>query len=100
MTTEKKLKRGLYSIDLLLFLIIVLTYYGLMTFGHGLGDLVYVIALCVFVLGNTILTIIAKDKVFLTILLIISASVLCGTIWSTTIGRGVEYRWNGNVFLN
>jgi hypothetical protein len=92
MTKHFKIKKGLYLINSILFMIIVLSYFGgLMTFGLGFGDLVPLVSLSLYVLVNTTLTIVTKDKLYLTMLFIISVGVFCLTIWGLTFGRGTGY---------
>ena len=93
------LKKGLHTIDALLFAILCLNVSGDLTFGLGLGDLFPVMAISIYILVNTILTVVIKHKLYLTMLLVISLIIFCWTIWGVTVGRGSEHSWNGEIFL-
>ena len=102
------MKIGLtYNWIVLVYLILVslLTLNGNISYGSGLGDVVYLIACgflaCIQLVATIIIVRQQKGqyhpKVF----------YLCGTIflfialflsWKFTLGRGPEYSWNGNVF--
>lgn len=88
-----------------LVLVTLLALTGKLAFGHGLGDLFYLIASGVFAVSQLITTVIIQRKKnghFKPTMF-----YLCGTIflltalfltWKFTIGRGPEYSWNGNIF--
>ena len=99
MTGKSKQKILIHSINVVLLLILILTYYGKMTFGLGLGDLFLVGVLGLYIIINTSLAIVIEDKFFLTMLLIFTCAILLWSIWGVTFGRGTEYKWNGDVFI-
>ena len=70
-----------------------------MTFGLGLGDLLPVGLLGLYIVINTSLAIVIEDKFFLTMLLIFTCLILLWSIWGVTLGRGTEYKWNGDLFI-
>jgi hypothetical protein len=72
---------------------------GKLAFGHGLGDLVYYIIVWVTSLAFIAIFIFKKAMpvpvlLFITIVFV---SILLYLIYMMTLGRGAEYRWNGNV---
>ena len=99
MTSEIKLKRALHTIDILLGIIVCLIFFGQMTFGGGLGDLFPAMILLAYIMANTVLAYVVKDKFFLIMLLVISIAVFCWTTWGLTLGRGNEYKWNGKILI-
>jgi hypothetical protein len=85
-----------------LILLLLLTLTGKLTFGHGLGDLFYVVLIAFIVLIHFTITLILRkkkiEKYWLSI--IIASSTVCFlVVYETTIGRGAEHTWNGKVFL-
>jgi hypothetical protein len=86
---------------ILLLILSLCTIPGKLVFGHGLGDIVYyiflwLVTICCFIfyLRNS-----RKDsKQGFVVSACIFAFLLIFILYSMTIGRGGEYRWNGNVF--
>lgn len=71
---------------------------GNMTFGHGLGNLYYLLYL-VLIIILFLITYIVKDKFFRWIILILISVILTFLILKLTVFRGGEYSWNGNLFI-
>ncbi|RYE57830.1 MAG: hypothetical protein EOP48_04930 [Sphingobacteriales bacterium] len=87
----------------LFLLLSMLAIAGKVVFGYGLGDIIY----CIFLWMTTIAFAItyfhfSRKKTIKTHLIttIIFAFILLFLIYSMTWGRGVEYRWNGNLFYS
>lgn len=83
-------------------LILLLIFQGKVTFGHGLGDLFYVMFL-VIVAFLYIIIIYKNLKKKINPLLIYSIAPIIIIILFTlkmTIYRGIEYPWNGKIFFN
>jgi hypothetical protein len=72
---------------------------GKLVFGHGLGDLVYYII--VWVASLAFITIFIFKKAMptsvLSFITIVFVFILLYLIYMMTVGRGPEYRWNGNI---
>jgi hypothetical protein len=93
------------NLTILIFQIVICslgTFYKHIAFGWGLGDLIWYGLMYILLLVHLVLTIKGKAKPIqyfrvLTIIFLISTTYIClkATIW-----RGVEYRWNGNIFYN
>ncbi|MEZ4805206.1 MAG: hypothetical protein R2852_06920 [Bacteroidia bacterium] len=84
----------------------ILVLFGRPTFGQGLGDLFYLLLIVLSILTQLIATFLVKSKlntsqrtlwyfVIGTLFLIVAIKFT----WDFTYGRGIEYRWNGSVFL-
>lgn len=80
---------------------------GIIRFGNGLGDLVYLFGLGVSAITTLLISIRSTQRVnqrktiknsglLITVLLI----VLIYFIYSFTIGRGVNAPWNGHIFYH
>ena len=87
--------------------ILLLMILGKITFGYGLGDLAYFFGISIMTLIYLVLIIIFnrekykenKTKInFIIGVIFLTLSVFL--TYSFTIGRGVEYSWDGNVFTN
>lgn len=85
-------------------LCISLTLTGHIYFGNGLGDLFYLLGMSfvslVMLIVNIILTLQSdktKYKKLKLILGVISTLALLYFIYSFTLGRAIEYPWNGNI---
>ena len=98
-----------YNWIVLIYLLIVavLTFNSNITYGHGIGDLIYLIVLGVLVILQLIITIIIYREQ--RIKFNPTKFYLCGTVflfialfytWKFTIGRGSEFIWNGNIFYD
>ena len=85
------------------FLIILLNLVGKISYGHGLGDLFYLIGAILVTTIQLVMTIILnRQKRDGKIFLITSAFFLFIAIYLTykfTLGRGIEHSWNGNIFI-
>lgn len=80
----------------------VLTTFGLLNFGHGLGNIVYILPIILLTIGHIIITRRLNrnnnDDYWLPI--IIASLVICFCIiYKATIGRGPEFSWDGNIFF-
>jgi nitrate/nitrite transporter NarK len=76
---------------------------GKLSFGHGLADFIYCVFLWLVTIAFAVLFLVLRKKnsskasVAVTI---VSACVFLFLINLMTIGRGAEYRWNGNIFYS
>ena len=76
---------------------------GRIYFGHGLGDVFYLILLGVLVILQLLLSIwtVIKGKINYAKVIGISYLVIYSLFfYKMTLGRGPEYKWNGEVFIN
>ena len=76
---------------------------GKLAFGHGLGDLSYFIFLWLMTIAYGIWLIFLqrmKDSYMSIGGIIIFSLVFIILVYSMTVGRGPEYRWNGDVFYS
>jgi hypothetical protein len=78
------------------------TFYKHIAFGWGLGDIIWYGIMYFLFVTHLVLTVKGKSKSnhyfgALTVIFFITTIYIClrATIW-----RGVEYRWNGNIFYN
>ena len=85
-------------------LCISLTLTGHIYFGNGLGDLFYLFGMSfislIMLIINTIFTLQSDKTKYQNqslILGVISTLALLYFIYSFTLGRGIEYPWNGNI---
>jgi hypothetical protein len=95
-----------YSYLGIVFLIVILNLNANLTFGKGLGDIVYLSILVILTIVYSIFFFVQtkadkfKDKlsvyVFSTLLLL---TILITTLYLTFL-RGAEYSWNGDIFLH
>lgn len=75
-------------------------------FGHGLGDVIYFFGICFFAFVLLFLNLyFRKDKfqkkrqrIYLTIAIVFLVISILFT-YKFTIGRGIENKWNGSVFI-
>ena len=84
-----------------LILLCVLATTGLLNFGLGLGNMVYVLLIIGLTLIHIYLTRYLSKKNIndYWILIILAISLFCILIvYKSTIGRGPEYDWNGKIF--
>ena len=96
-----------WTIFTYLILILLLLIQGKITFGYGLGDLAYLfgtgiitlIYLAILILNNRGKNTGNKKRLNIIMGLIFLTIVIYLT-YGFTIGRGIEYRWNGNIFIN
>lgn len=85
-------------------LILIFTYNGNIHFGNGLGDLAYIfltagISIVNFVMIVAFRQILSRNKAMNIVLLVVNILVLLYTVYSFTIGRGIERPWDGTVFF-
>lgn len=86
-------------------LLILLVIEGILSFGHGLGDLYYLLLLLLF----TIITAITIHKLITTenaatiknrnLIIVLVTTIISLTILKLTIWRGPELPWNGDFFV-
>lgn len=90
-----------YSLILILITLNLLSLFGYVTFGMGLGDLGYFIVFIAFIICSILLLIFTKCKKEINILVSIFMVLAIGFfLIKTTVGRGSEYPWNGHFFIN
>jgi hypothetical protein len=80
---------------------LILIFSGKVTFGHGLGDLFYLILLTILQIffGYLFyLNIKWRKKIQVVISLLLIIIVILFTL-KMTIWRGIEYPWNGNILF-
>jgi hypothetical protein len=80
---------------------LILIFSGKVTFGHGLGDLFYLILLTILLIffGYLFyLNIKWRKKIQVVISLLLIIIVILFTL-KMTIWRGIEYPWNGNILF-
>ena len=85
------------------FVLSLLAVAGKLAFGHGLGDFMYCFLLwLVTIIFAVSLVVFRKNKSYKVqaTMTIVFACVLLFLCYSMTIGRGAEYRWNGNIFYS
>lgn len=94
-----------WFLSLLMLAIIVLCLNGKIAFGNGLGDIVFVLGIiaCLLIsVGINLYFIINKTKVknskLLNFSLYFFSLILIYYFYAFTIGRGMEYQWDGNIF--
>ena len=85
--------------------ITILSWIGKIAYGHGLGDFFYVFQSSALALVHSIVMIAfihrkqkAAEKGLALLVGIIFLLIAVGFTYKFTLGRGVEYKWNGNVF--
>ncbi len=85
--------------------ITILSWIGKITYGYGLGDLFYVFPSSALTLVHLIVILALiyrkREKAEKGLALLVGIIFLLIAVWFTyefTIGRGVEYKWNGKVF--
>jgi energy-coupling factor transporter transmembrane protein EcfT len=98
----KQINKISYFFFLIFFIMITIcTLSGYFTFGHGLGDIFYLILGFIITVLLTIFFIISIRKsknLSLTFSIIILLTILL-FILKLTVLRGPEYPWNGKLFL-
>ena len=87
--------------------IVILAINGKITFGHGLGDLFYILGISLGILAQLILNLIFSRKKFLSkrdqsnwIIGILFLGIAILVTYEFTLGRGPEYKWNGEILIN
>jgi hypothetical protein len=104
MTSQFKYARILNGIVLTYFTtLLLLELVGHITFGHGLGDLYYLIFVASAVAAHSITTLILhrqrlSEHWFMVTAVVFLLLVIFVT-YKFTLGRGPEYKWDGNVFI-
>jgi hypothetical protein len=75
---------------------------GKLAFGHGIGDLYYYLLLWLTTLVFAILFFLKKknSQTVSLIITIVFGCILLLLVYSMTLGRGTEYRWNGNILYS
>lgn len=81
-------------------LVIILSLQGRITFGHGLGDLFYMIFIVIAGLMIGLLLFKKDFEHFRVILLILALFLLVFMSLKLTVFRGPEYKWNGKILIN
>ena len=74
---------------------------GYLSFGYGLGDIMYLIITAILWVIITILVLINRKTVKISSLAILTLTMIICIIFlisKITIFRGPEYRWNGDLF--
>ncbi len=86
----------------MLMVLCVLTIIGLLNFGHGLGNIIYLPPIFLATIAHIFITrrLIKKNNNNYWLPIIIFISLICiGIIYKSTIGRGGEFAWNGEIFF-
>ena len=93
-----------WTIFTYLLLILLLLIQGKITFGYGLGDFAYLFGTGIITLIYLVILILSNrggNKKRLNIIMgLIFLTIVIYLTYGFTIGRGIEYRWNGNIFIN
>jgi hypothetical protein len=86
---------------IILIILSILSMKGRLVFGSGLGDILFHGLIHIGLIIYGIYLILKKEKQQnISLIFPILSIVFCGyLILSMTIWRGVEYRWNGNIFF-
>lgn len=95
--SRKIVKTALLIEIIILILFLLSNLLGFTTYGHGLGDIYYIISYILIILLIGCIYIFTK-KLKLTLLLYLI--LIIAILLKATIYRGSEYIWNGNLFLN
>src|SRR5687768_1783227 len=102
---NKGIRLSIVASTVLYILIILLTFSGYLTFGHGLGDLanlflMFLWTICIRVfyrfVRNTDFNVNKLSGVIIIIVLICSIIYI---LIQLTINRGPEYIWDGHIFV-
>jgi len=104
------IKKYIYHIYMLLWFIINIliafaNWIGKLRFGYGLGDLIYIglIGLVIIIVGTYYITDLVfkfDKKEFSKSNIIVSIFSLLFILLKVTLLRGLESRWDGNIFFN
>ena len=93
-----------WTIFTYLLLILLLLIQGEITFGYGVGDFAYLFGIGIITLIYLVILILSNrrgNKKRLNIIMgLIFLTIVIYLTYGFTIGRGIEYRWNGNIFIN
>lgn len=85
----------------LLISLCILTTIGLLNFGHGLGNIIYIPPIILITIGQIVITkllIKRKNNKYWILLIIVNLVVIGYIIYKSTIGRGAEFSWDGDLF--
>ena len=85
-----------------LIMLCILTTIGLLNFGHGLANIIYLPPIILVTIAHIFITrrLIKKNNNNYWLPIIIFISLICiGIIYKSTIGRGAEFAWNGEIFF-
>lgn len=80
----------------------ILSTIGLLNFGHGLGDIVYIVPIILTTITHLVLTIVSSKRNyngFYVPASIIFGLLCCLIFYKATIGRGGEFSWDGSIFF-
>jgi len=86
----------------LLISLCILTTVGLLNFGHGLGNIIFIPPIILITIGQIIITkllIKRKNNKYWILLIIVNLVVVGYIIYQSTIGRGAEFSWDGDIFF-
>ena len=86
----------------LLIVICIMTTIGILNFGYGFGNVIYIFSVILLTTLHFFITrrleLINDDNYWKIIVFFVL--VLCiGIVYKTTIGRGSEFAWNGDIFF-
>jgi hypothetical protein len=81
-------------------ILIVLTANDRVTYGHGLGDLFYLIGLVMIVLIQSIALLRVSNKKFQLGIGVFTILLYSTFIYKLSIGRGIESPWNGQIIMD
>jgi hypothetical protein len=79
----------------------ILTTIGLLNFGHGLGNIIYMPPIILVTIGQVVITRRLNknnNNDYWLPIIIVSLIICFAIIYKTTIGRGPEFSWNGDIF--
>ena len=82
-------------------ILLLLSVIGFLSFGYGVGDIVFVLILFLSTVSYLFCvryTIKKNQIVQLRNLSILFLIILLSIIFKATVGRGIEYPWNGKIF--
>ncbi len=97
----KYLKSSVWLAVVLIIIVCILSVTGLFNFGFGLGNVVFIITIIVITILYIIFTKIAlkqNSKTLYILLIIASTLICCYYSYMATLGRGAEFKWNGEIF--
>lgn len=80
--------------------LIILTANDRVTYGHGLGDLFYLIGLVIIVLVQSVFLLRVSNKKFQLAVGVVALLLYSTFIYELSIGRGIESPWNGKIIMD
>ena len=104
MNSFTRLTLGLAAIFFIL--VVVLSFSGSLTFGHGLGDLAYILPLIFWTLAIGAIYKFTKkvdfnsNKLISVLIVFVLLFSVYYTVRQFTVDRGSEFKWDGHVFLS